>query len=45
MEKTLIEIIKTDIGVETHADYGEDKERMGIAMSIATLIKTAAYQQ
>ena len=38
MEKTLFEIIKTDTGVETHCYYGEDKERMGIAMSIATLM-------
>lgn len=38
MEKTLFEIIKTDIGFETHAYYGEDTERMGIALSIATLM-------
>ena len=38
MEKTLFEIIKTDTGVETHAHYGGNTERMGIAMSIAALM-------
>lgn len=38
MEKTLFEIIKTDIGIETHTHYEEDIERMGIAISITTLM-------
>lgn len=38
MEKTLLEITKTDVGTETNVHLEDSRERIAVALSLASLL-------